>query len=146
MRAIFEENCETGQEVKYDIFKPFLSLCMCVCMHMCALPSAGKKQLLPVHGRSLGYFKCVAAETASLWLLKNKEKNLQLMCFPALHDSPQWKKPFASFLFAPSRPRHHLSSCQSTAAYMALLAPLCSLIQVHSPEVIWNIVYSPLSV
>lgn len=33
MRAIFEENCETGQEVKYDIFKPFLSLCVYVCVH-----------------------------------------------------------------------------------------------------------------
>lgn len=101
MRAIFEENCETGQEVKYDIFKPFLSLCMCVCMHMYALPSAGKKQLLPVHGRSLGYFKCVAAETASLWLLKNKEKNLQLMCVSLLYMTHRNGKNLLLLFFLP---------------------------------------------
>lgn len=33
MRAIFEENCQTGQEVKYDILKPFLSVRLHVCVY-----------------------------------------------------------------------------------------------------------------
>lgn len=52
----------------------------------------------------------------------------------------------ASLLLAPSHPRHHLSSCRSTAARAVVFTPLCSLIQVHSPEVIWNIIYPLLCI
>lgn len=50
----------------------------------------------------------------------------------------------ASLLLAPSHPRHHLSSCHTMAAHTVVFSPLCSLIQVHSPEVIWHTAYPPL--
>lgn len=143
MRAIFEENCQTSQEVKYDIFKPFLN----AHVHTCAFPSASKKQLLPTHKRSSGCFNCVAAETASLWQLKEKGKNLQFMCVFLLYVTDcNGKNPIASFLLALSHPRHYLSSRLSMAACMVVFTPLCSLIQVHSLEVIWNIVCPPLCI
>lgn len=148
MRAIFEENCQTSQEVKYDFFKPFLSVCVCVRMHTCALPSASKKQLLPVHERISACFNCVAAEMASLWQLKEKGKNLQFICVFLLYMTHcNGKNHIASpLLLAPFHPRHHLSSCHSTAGRAVVFTPLCSLIQVHSPEVIWSIAYPPLCI
>lgn len=57
------------------------------------------------------------------------------------------KNPTASsLLLVPSHPRHHLSSCHSTAARAVVFTPLCSLIQEHSPEVIWNIAYPPFCI
>lgn len=148
MTAIFEENCQTSQEVKYDIFKPFLIVCVCTRAHVCAFPSASKKQLLPVHETSSGCFNYVAAEMASLWQLKEKGKNLQFMCVFLLYVTHRnGKNPtVSSLLLAPSHPRHHLSSCHSTAAHVVVFTPLCSLIQVHRPEVIWNIAYPPLCI
>jgi len=84
---------------------------------------------------------------ASLWQLKEKAKKSSVyVCIPALHDSLQWKKTILLLLLAPSHPRHHLSSCHSTAARAVVFTPLCSLIQVHSPEVVWNIAYPPLCI
>lgn len=75
MRAIFEENFQTSQEVKYNIFKTFLSVCVHTWVHFLL---QAKEQLLPVHER-----RWVALIVWLLiWLLCGswKQKNLQFMC------------------------------------------------------------------
>lgn len=138
MRAIFEENCQTGQEVKYVILKPFLSVRLHVCVHF------------PLQARN-NYSLCTEGAQVALiawmlrWLLcdswKRKEKILSfcvLSCFTWL---TAMEKTLLLLPFTPSHPRHHLSSCQSSAACTVQSTPLRSLIQMHSTEVIWNIAF-----
>lgn len=83
MRAIFEENFQTSQEVKYNIFK---NIFKCVCVHTWVhFLLQEKEQLLPVHERS----QVALIVWLLIWLLCaswKQKKSSVYVCIPAFSD------------------------------------------------------------
>lgn len=128
--------------------RTFLRVFKCVCAHVhtfvCLLLQARNNHSLCLRRAQV---TLIVRLPRRLFCGKKKTKKIFNLC---VYFCFSWltamEKTYiaTSLLLALFHPRHHLSSCHSTAARAVVFSPLCSLIWVQSPEVIWNRAYPPL--